>query len=125
MSEFECCACRAELHVVRMVVEATSDYADHDDLCQLSKYRCNELSCEWCDLCDTGLVQPTASPHTQRSFYDFKSDSSEETPSTYVRGSSTGYPSRLLTSGWGSSWKDEKPKPPSADALDLLPSMTD
>lgn len=112
---FECCACRAELVVVKGTVTCPAEYSDHDDLClcQLTKYRCNQLECQWCDMVDAGLLQSEDFAKKQRSFYDFKNDDS-------------GYrPSRLLTSGYGSSWKMDKPKPPSAEPLDLPTSWVD
>ncbi len=90
-----CCACNEPN------VNDPEMYSDHDELCKLSRYRCNAYSCPWCDYCDA--LPATAGDVTRAIVLSKRSGPRP---------------------GWVNWGKDEKPLPPSKEALDLPTSPT-
>lgn len=43
-------------------MDAPEPFSDHDAVCKLAQFRCNELDCNWCDYCDATLVSQISQP---------------------------------------------------------------
>ncbi len=96
-----CCACN------EANVDNPEMYSDHDELCKLTKYRCNQYECNWCDWCDAqhlsaGDAARTLALHGTARRPQRKSMMAGPRP------------------GWNYNFrKDEKPRPPAKEAMDL------